>query len=84
MILVNGRTIYVRSETSFDWHSSIVLDAQIIALHAQNETHDKDAKMLCITEDSIQVIEIDHKKKELVCRKDKKTFVELPGVAVSV
>ena len=79
MVFVNGSAIYVRSETSEDWYQSIVFDAQIIALYPLNEDQEEDARMLCITEDSIQTMELDQKKERPVCGQE----IKLPGEVIS-
>ena len=79
MIFVNGSVIYVRKQVSTEWHQPIEFYAQIIALYPLDEDQDKDARMLCITEDSIQTMELDHKKEGL----DRGQKIKLPGVIIS-
>ena len=58
--------MYIRNETRSEWIDGFMLDAPIIALYSISESEDQEAKIICISETSIETWGVDQSKQRII------------------
>ena len=65
MLLVYESSVYLRNEKQSDWMQCMTFDSLILATSSIGTDENHQTRLVCITETAIQILHLDHDKKEI-------------------
>ena len=64
-LLAYGSSVYLRSERHSKWKQCMTFDSLILALTTIETNENQQTSLVCITENAVQTLHLDHKKKAI-------------------
>ena len=65
MLLVYESSVYLRNERQYEWMQCMPFDSLILALSTIGTNQNHQTKLVCITENAIQILLLDHDKRAI-------------------
>ena len=65
MLLVYESSVYLRNEKQSEWMQCMTFDSLILAISSIDTDENYQTRLVCITETAIQILHLDHDKKEI-------------------
>ena len=69
MLLVYESSVYLRNERQCEWMQCMPFDSLILALSTCGTKENQQTELVCITENAIQILLLDHDKRAIESKK---------------